>query len=90
MRVNVYGEELTDRVEIVRKSVNQETFVAIRFYLKSHPDLHHSFDDNDESAVTIWAPWTKKTGNQLDVLYTMFYEAIQRISQLRNEQSKGI
>ena len=63
MRVNVYAEELTDRIEVIKKPVNQETFYGIRLYLKSHPDLHHSIDDNDESAITIWVPWTKKTGN---------------------------
>jgi len=75
MRVNVYGEELTEDVEIVKKTVDQKLFVAVRFYLKSHPDLHHSVDDNDESAVTIWVPWTKEKGNDFDKLVNILCNA---------------
>lgn len=66
MRVNVYAEEMTDRVELVQKG----EFTGIRFYLylpvtlpgqqKSGqlvhgkgPFLHHKNDD-DSSAVTFW------------------------------------
>lgn len=76
MRVNIYGEELTEKVEVVKKTVDQRLFVAIRFYLKSHPDLHHSVDDNDESAVTFWVPWTRETGNQFDKLVNILSEAV--------------
>lgn len=34
MRVNVYAEEMTDRVEIVSKQIGQETFTGLRFYLE--------------------------------------------------------
>ena len=87
MRVNIYGEELTDRIELVKKAVNQETFVGVRFYLKSHPDLHHSIDDNDESAVTFWLPWTRKTGNQFWFGDVMF-EARQLILDREEEEGK--
>ena len=68
MRVNIYGEELTTKVELVKKAVNQNTFYGIRLYLKSHEDLHHSEPDNDESAITIWAPWTNKKKSDLFLL----------------------
>jgi hypothetical protein len=78
MRVNVYAEELTRKVEVVAKTVNQQLFYGIRMYLKSHPDLHHSDDDNDESAITIWVPWTRFSGNNpiivLDLLALMHQE----------------
>lgn len=59
MRVNVYAEEMTDRVEIV----NKDGFTGVRFYLelpvsvgKEHlkgPFIHKDWDD-DSSAVTFW------------------------------------
>jgi len=34
MRVNVYAEEITDRVEIVEKEVEGNKFTGLRFYLE--------------------------------------------------------
>jgi len=34
MRVNVYAEEMTDRVEIISKEVEGRVFTAVRFYLE--------------------------------------------------------
>jgi len=34
MRVNVYAEEMTDRVEIIKKNVGGHDFTAVRFYLE--------------------------------------------------------
>jgi len=68
MRVNVYAEELTDRVKIVEKNINGDIFTAVRFYLElpvtTHlphggftehkgPFIHHPGDD-DSAAVTFW------------------------------------
>lgn len=63
MRVNVYAEELTDRIEIVRKEIDGHTFTGLRIYLElpvtlngvhhSGPFLHRPGDD-DSSAVTFW------------------------------------
>lgn len=33
MRVNVYAEEMTDRIEIIEKIVEGNKFTALRFYL---------------------------------------------------------
>ena len=71
MRVNIYGEELTNRVEIVRKAVNQQLFIGVRFYVKSPLDLHHSPNDNDESAVTFWMPWTKNKGTDYSFIQVL-------------------
>lgn len=60
MRVNVYAEEITDRVELVEK----DGFTGIRFYLylpvttvegdqHQGPFIHHAGDD-DSAAVTFW------------------------------------
>lgn len=64
MRINVYAEEITDRVEIVTKEIDGKTYTGIRFYLElpatdqygvQHrgPFMHHPGDD-DSSAITFW------------------------------------
>lgn len=34
MRVNVYAEEMTDRIEIIHKEIDGQTFTGLRFYLE--------------------------------------------------------
>lgn len=63
MRVNVYAEEMTDKVEIVSKEIDGQIFTGVRFYLElpvttpdgeiSGPFIHRPGDD-DSSAVTFW------------------------------------
>lgn len=65
MRVNIYAEEITDRVEIVAKG----EFTGLRFYLELPVTQHmddgrgfiqhrgpfmHRRGDDDSSAVTFW------------------------------------
>jgi hypothetical protein len=69
MRINVYKEELTDRVEIVSKTVDGIEYRGLRIYLYmpvskrsasgeliqlQGPFLHREGDD-DSSAITIWS-----------------------------------
>lgn len=68
MRVNVYAEELTDRIEIIAKEIDGRAFTGLRFYLElpvtvggapgapelvRGPFIHRPGDD-DSSAVTFW------------------------------------
>lgn len=64
MRVNIYAEEMTDRLQIISKEIDGQTFTGLRFYLelpvtlldgtqKKGPFMHHPGDD-DSSAVTFW------------------------------------
>jgi hypothetical protein len=63
LRLNVYAEELTDRVEIVEKDADGRKFTGIRFYMElpatvdgkqyQGPFIHGPGDD-DSSAVTFW------------------------------------
>lgn len=63
MRVNIYAEELTQRVELVEKRSDEGTFTGVRFYLElpatvagvqhQGPFLHREGDD-DSAAVTFW------------------------------------
>lgn len=34
MRVNIYAEEMTDRVEIISKTIGGQVFTGLRFYLE--------------------------------------------------------
>lgn len=73
MRINIYAEELTDETELVTKEVTDEefgtrTFYGVRFYLDSPDTLHHSLNDDDRSAVTLWVPWTKTGGNHFNTV----------------------
>lgn len=68
MRVNVYAEEMTDRVEIISKTIDGQTFTGLRFYLElpctiPAPDRNtinvrgpfiHRPGDDDSAAVTFW------------------------------------
>lgn len=67
MRVNVYAEEMTDKVELIEKTTKDGTFVGVRFWLElpvtarvgdairqtAGPFMHHD-GDNDSAAVTFW------------------------------------
>lgn len=64
MRVNIYAEEMTRRVEIVEKTIDGITFTGLRIYLYmpvttpqggqiQGPFIHREGDD-DSSAVTFW------------------------------------
>lgn len=63
MRVNVYAEEMTDRIAIITKVIDGQPFTGLRFYLElpttvdgqqyKGPFMHRPGDD-DSSAVTFW------------------------------------
>lgn len=64
MRVNVYAEEMTDRIEIIGKEIDGHKFTGVRFYLElpvtvngqhnvAGPFIHRAGDD-DSAAVTFW------------------------------------
>lgn len=67
MRVNIYAEEMTDRIEIISKTIEGREFTGCRFYLEL-PVTHqmdgkpvqmrgpfmHGPDDDDSAAVTFW------------------------------------
>jgi hypothetical protein len=63
MRVNVYAEEMTDRVEIISKEIEGQRFTGVRFYLELPATVDgrqyrgpftHQPGDDDSSAVTFW------------------------------------
>lgn len=70
MRVNVYAEEMTDRVEVISKEVEGRRYTGLRIYLELPVTLPaidtngnplqargpfiHRAGDDDSSAVTFW------------------------------------
>lgn len=63
MRVNIYAEEITQRVALVCATVPEtnSTFHGVRFYLKTHEDmLPPIHPDDDSSGVTFWVKSGKK------------------------------
>lgn len=55
MRVNVYGEESTNRIQLVTATAEGRNFLGIRFYLESSDKLQPpQHPDDDSSAVTFW------------------------------------
>lgn len=87
MRVNVYAEELTDRVELIRKAPSDEmdlpNFYAVRLYL-GFPFMHREGDD-DSSAVTFWVPWTRKGGHDFDRLISILRSMATAVEMARDE-----
>jgi hypothetical protein len=71
MRINIYAEEVTDRVEIVTKAPPNHPdveFAGVRLYLASPEVLHADPADDDSSAITIWVPWTRAGGHRPDAI----------------------
>lgn len=62
MRINVYSQELitegpnkaVERVEQVADT--GVTYSAVRLFLVSPKELHHTDTDDDRSAITFWLP----------------------------------
>lgn len=69
MRVNIYAEEMTQRVEIISKTIEGETYTGLRLYLELPVTIGHDGDgepknvkgpfehrkgDDDSAAITFW------------------------------------
>ena len=86
MRINIYHQEITDRVEVVTATAENTgaMFLGIRFYLASIDALkppHHA--DDDSSAITFWVPSSKegyRTGDE-QPLIAIFCKAILKLTE---------
>lgn len=84
MRINVYAEELTQETIQVSKVVdagqpNERTFYGVRLFLKSPEELHHTPNDDDRSAITLWVPWTREKGNDPEFVETLLKRLVARL-----------
>lgn len=73
MRLNVYGEELTDEVTLEARQVvgHEKPFYGIRVYLESPEVLGVAKDDDDRSAITLWVPQTADGGLDSAVMWSV-------------------
>ena len=81
MRINVYSQELTSEVMLVAKegtdsAGNDATFTGVRMMLASAETLHHTPDDDDRSAITLWLP---KSSDRRQTLANALYEMSQLV-----------
>jgi len=76
MKVNIYAEEITNKVSFQRKVANGTTFYGVTFHLESSPVLHHSEGDDDSSSVTFWF----KDNPTAELLMDNFVAAYQRVA----------
>lgn len=76
MRINVYSEEITERVEVKRRQATNTGawFYGLHFFLRSPEELHHSNTDDDTSAVILWSD----TPEKLRTLLSAAAEEVQR------------
>ena len=86
MRVNVYGEELTDEVEIIKQRDDRDRVMyGVRFYLDSPESLHREPGEDDRSAVTFWVPWSQATKHQVNLVHSMLLKALNKIEVLQEQ-----
>lgn len=64
MRVNVYAEEMTDRLEIITKEIDGQKFTGLRFYLElpvTFGQRTHRVVDGDKAVENYCVPSGKHT-----------------------------
>lgn len=70
MRINVYSQELTNEVCMIKKASNTGlNLYAARIIMHSSPMLHYSPMDDDRSAVTFWLPRSKEKREEMAVAF---------------------
>ena len=66
MRINLYSQELITEGPAKTVAYVQQTadtgvvYSAVRLFLVSPEQLHHTDDDDDRSAITFWLPKSRK------------------------------
>ena len=97
MRVNVYAEEMTDRVEIVEKVVDGEVFTGVRFYL-TLPVTLHGTEKERTGLDQVSGPFIHKPGDDDSAAVTfwgkqalrgMLQKALQLLDERRRHEHRG-
>ena len=85
MRVNIYAEELTEEVTLVKKRTDDGRLMfGMRVYLHSTQRLEHSPVDDDRSAVTFWVPWSADAGYEPEYLSALVTDMSNAVVQLEH------
>jgi len=81
MRVNIYSQDLTDEIEVIKKESNTGvTYDAVRLILHSSSMLHHPPKDDDRSAITFWLPKSQQRRKQLAQTLEKLAQAVRNAS----------
>jgi hypothetical protein len=73
MKVNVYKEEQTDEVRLIKQTAKTGAdYIGISFILATPVELHYDTDDDDRPAVTFW-------GTNRDDLLKLLYRATEEL-----------
>lgn len=79
MRINVYSEEITRHIDVVRKSAEGRDFFGVRIVLLTHENmLPPKHQDDDSSAVTFWFDSPTKADEFVSHLNAIVQEAAKR------------
>lgn len=66
MRINVYSQEQTSEVLLIKKGSNTGIeYHAAQMVLHSSQMLHHPPEDDDRSAVTFWLPRSQERREEM-------------------------
>jgi len=60
MRVNVYAEEMTQRIEIISKRIDGRDFTGLRFYLELPVTVGGAGQHRSEEGPEVYAPMSGK------------------------------
>lgn len=63
MRVNVYAEEMTDRLEIISKEVDGVVFTGLRFYLELPVSIPVTIDGKHQGYTQHKGPFLHRPGD---------------------------
>ena len=63
MRVNIYAEEMTDRVELITKEIEGQTYTAIRFYLELPCTIPDYSDFGSGRTINVSGPFIHRPGD---------------------------
>lgn len=101
MRVNIYAEEMTERVEVIGKEIEGHRFTGLRIYLElpatvdgkqyQGPFMHRPGDD-DSAAVTFWGKRDLRVvlRRALELLDQHYGNAPSGISQIDAERRRQV
>jgi hypothetical protein len=63
MRVNIYAEEMTDRLEIISKTIDGQVFTGLRFYLYLPTSVKGTGHQEFFSGEAIKGPFIHREGD---------------------------
>jgi len=64
MRVNVYAEELTNRVELITKTIDGREYVAVRFYMELPCTIpNDDLETQHQRTVNVRGPFMHRPGD---------------------------